>query len=261
MLIGGSFARAEEAKVEPPAEQPWGDLTGRFTVDCDELRKARLFAVNKDEIICGKDMQSDTLAVNPKDDGLANAVIYLRTNPNQAQPPMHPDYEKSAKHEIPLDMSKSRFSPHAIALRSTQFLTIAIWDDISHHPVFSPFANERWSSANIGFFDERSHQFSKQEDLPFAATDACVPDMRGWILVRGDPYFAVTDESGRFEIKNLPVGEWTFQLWHEKSGYIQEGKRGGEPENWPKGRLTVKIASGKNNLGELRLSPKLFEDK
>jgi uncharacterized surface anchored protein len=30
----------------------------------------------------------------------------------------------------------------------------------------------------------------------------------------------VTDEHGRFEIPELPPGEYTFKVWHEKAGYI-----------------------------------------
>lgn len=31
---------------------------------------------------------------------------------------------------------------------------------------------------------------------------------------------ALTDEHGRFEIRNLPVGSWRFAAWHERTGEI-----------------------------------------
>jgi hypothetical protein len=37
------------------------------------------------------------------------------------------------------------------------------------------------------------------------------------------PFFAVTDDKGAFEIKNLPPGEYTIAVWHEKLG-TQEQK-------------------------------------
>ena len=38
---------------------------------------------------------------------------------------------------------------------------------------------------------------------------------------------AVTDENGEFEIKNLPAGKHTFQIWQEAAGYVDEVKQDG----------------------------------
>ena len=78
------------------------------------------------------------------------------------------------------------------------------------------------------------------------------------MLVRDDPYFAVTDENGRLEIENLPTGQWTFQVWHEK-GTISRVTRDGETDVWKRGRFTITIEPGENDLGEIKVSPKLFE--
>ena len=32
------------------------------------------------------------------------------------------------------------------------------------------------------------------------------------------PYFAVRGADGKFDIKNLPLGEYTIEAWHEKLG-------------------------------------------
>jgi hypothetical protein len=29
------------------------------------------------------------------------------------------------------------------------------------------------------------------------------------------PYFAITDQDGKFEIKDAPVGKWRIVYWHE----------------------------------------------
>ncbi len=56
--------------------------------------------------------------------------------------------------------------------------------------------------------------------------------MQGYIAVQDSPYFAVTDEQGRFEIKDLPVGTYTLEAWHPTLGtkslqiVIGKGKRG-----------------------------------
>jgi hypothetical protein len=59
----------------------------------------------------------------------------------------------------------------------------------------------------------------------FTAKEVMVPfkcDVHGWMNayagVVDHPYFAVTDGSGRFELKGLPPGTYTVEAWHEKLG-------------------------------------------
>ena len=42
--------------------------------------------------------------------------------------------------------------------------------------------------------------------------------MRSYIAVIKNPYFAVTDSNGNFEVRDLPPGSYTLQAWHEKLG-------------------------------------------
>lgn len=41
--------------------------------------------------------------------------------------------------------------------------------------------------------------------------------MGGWVYVVDSPYFAQTDASGRFTVKNVPEGAWHVEVWHEWS--------------------------------------------
>jgi Carboxypeptidase regulatory-like domain len=40
--------------------------------------------------------------------------------------------------------------------------------------------------------------------------------MRSYISVMDNPFFAVTDADGKFEIKGLPAGEYEIEAVHEK---------------------------------------------
>jgi plastocyanin len=42
------------------------------------------------------------------------------------------------------------------------------------------------------------------------------PWMNCWIAVLDGPYFAVTDDRGEFEIRNVPAGQYTLATWHER---------------------------------------------
>jgi hypothetical protein len=49
------------------------------------------------------------------------------------------------------------------------------------------------------------------------------PWMNAWVVVLDHPFFSVSKEDGKFDIKNVPDGEYTFVAWHEKLG-TQEQK-------------------------------------
>lgn len=84
--------------------------------------------------------------------------------------------------------------------------------------------------------------------------------MQAYVIIQDHPYMAVTDADGRFEIKNIPAGEWTFQFWHEKSGYIRELEIDGKQVEWPRGRATFTISPMPTDLSELKISPQLFTE-
>ena len=44
------------------------------------------------------------------------------------------------------------------------------------------------------------------------------PWMKAYVGVVSHPYFAVTGDDGSFELKDLPPGDYTIQVWHEKYG-------------------------------------------
>ena len=44
------------------------------------------------------------------------------------------------------------------------------------------------------------------------------PEMRGYILVLQNPFFAVTDKEGNFRIDGLPAGSYQLKVWHERGG-------------------------------------------
>ena len=44
------------------------------------------------------------------------------------------------------------------------------------------------------------------------------------------------------------MGQWEFQAWHEKVGYLAT------PE-WPKGRFRFTVKPGSNDLGTIKIAP------
>jgi hypothetical protein len=42
--------------------------------------------------------------------------------------------------------------------------------------------------------------------------------MNAYVGVLDHPYYAVTKDDGKFELKDLPAGTYTIEAWHEKFG-------------------------------------------
>jgi hypothetical protein len=59
----------------------------------------------------------------------------------------------------------------------------------------------------------------------FARAEALIPFKcnqhpweKAYVAVMSHPFFAVTDESGNYEIRGLPPGTYKLVFWHEKLG-------------------------------------------
>jgi hypothetical protein len=67
--------------------------------------------------------------------------------------------------------------------------------------------------------------------------------MAAYGIVRKSPYFAVTDENGQFELKNVPAGvPLEFRIWQEKSRFLGEAEiTGGAFDKFNKGRLNLQL--------------------
>ena len=51
-----------------------------------------------------------------------------------------------------------------------------------------------------------------------AAKTGLKPDLASWVGVVAHPFFAVSNETGKFDIKGLPPGSYTLEAVHETYG-------------------------------------------
>jgi hypothetical protein len=103
------------------------------------------------------------------------------------------------------------------------------------------------------------YKFGAEEGLPVQVGCNIHPWMGAWLVVRKDPYAAITDADGKFTIKDLPAGkELEFGLWQESSGYLKNAAyKGGKAD--ARGRFKIKIKPGSNDLGDIKVSPAIFK--
>jgi len=242
----------------------WGDLSLQLTLD-GAAPAAKKLDVNKDVAVCtmnGMKLHVDeSLLVDKESKGIANVVVVLYLKPGSAKPAIHADYDKTAKDEVVLDNKVCAFEPRVLAMRTTQTLLLKNSDAVAHNTNVSTLNNPQFNPI-IPANGQMKVNLTAEERLLVPVSCSIHPWMQARLIVRDNPYFAVSDKDRKVSIKNLPAGKWTFQVMHEKCGFIQEAKKDGKAVKWAKGRIEdVVIKKGANDLGKFAVPVSVFKDK
>ena len=232
----------------------WGTLKGKFVLGGDAAAPAPL-TVDKDVEICGKHkLVAEELVVGP-DKGVANVVVFVRDKDVKVKP----ELAAAAKDAKPvLDNANCRFEPHVLFVQAGQEFVIKNSDTAGHNSNIATVKNAP-SNDLIPAGGQVTKKFTADEAVPAQVTCNIHPWMKGWIVVRDNPYAAVSKADGSFKIADLPAGEVELVFWHEKKGYLDKMTIGGKPEVAKKGRMKKAIKAGENDMGEIVLDAGLFK--
>lgn len=116
-----------------------------------------------------------------------------------------------------LDQKGCIYHPRVTAARVGQEVVFINSDPIFHN-VKSLTKNNESFNVPMAKKDQRfSKRFSKPE-LFLQAKCSVHPWMGAYIAVVDHPFFAVTKDDGVFSLKDLPVGKYTIEAWHEIYG-------------------------------------------
>lgn len=100
-------------------------------------------------------------------------------------------------------------------------------------------------------------RYTKEEPVPMPVDCSIHASMRGYVVLRANPYMAKSDGNGRFAIKHLPAGDHAFQVWHERIGWLRSIRIGPNKTD-ARGKLSVTIRAGENTLRDVVLAEKVF---
>ena len=169
------------------------------------------FPITKDPQICetdGKKTASlERLIVGP-DGGVANAVVYLKNiSAGKAM-----DLPEQRRH---LDQRHCRYIPHILLVPQNAPLQMQS-SDATLHTIHMDGA----ASYNLPF--PFPNQISSR-NMPAAGLVNLRCNgghvwMNAEIMVAPHPYYAVTDETGRFQFTSVPPGTYQIVAWHEGWG-------------------------------------------
>lgn len=146
-------------------------------------------------------------AIEVKDGGLANALVYVKNAPAGGGAPADAAL---------LDQEGCMYKPSMLAVRAGQPIRIRNSDDTLHNIHPRPAVNAEFNIGQPRKGMETTKSFDKKEVMIPVGCDVH-PWMRSYVSVLDHPYYAITDDDGDFEIKNLPAGDWEIEVRHPKA--------------------------------------------
>src|SRR5689334_19471916 len=168
------------------------------------------------------EQRQETFMVGSDGKSLANVFVYIK------------DGLGSYSFDVPtepatIDQKECRYHPHVFGMRVGQPLQIINSDPTLHNIHAIPKANTEFNNGQPIQGMKMNHTFTAKEVMvPFKC------DVHGWmnayVGVLDHPFFAVTDDEGKFDIKGLPPGTYTIEAWHEKAGTVTQSVTVGNSE-------------------------------
>jgi hypothetical protein len=240
----------------PLSAAEFGTLKGRFVYEGKP--KVEPIQPSKDTAFCSQHkLFNETVSVSDKDE-LPNVFVYLYPARGK-KVDVHPSYEAAAKEPKVLDNHSCRFEPHAMTLWTAQPLEIRNSDaGIGHN------TNGQKLVANPKFNEQVTNdkpiikKFEKSEPIPTEVACNVHPWMNAVVLIRDNPYMAVSGDDGSFTIENVPAGKHAFVFWHEAKGNLRDLKVGKDKAD-RKGQVELTIPAGKTlDLGDIAVTPAIL---
>jgi plastocyanin len=136
------------------------------------------------------------------------SVVYVDTIAGKTFP--------APKEHPVMDQKGLMFVPHIMAVQQGTTVDFLNSDTVQHNVFWSAIGSDKKAGHNLGTWpkgDRRSFTFDKPGAVPLLCN--VHPDMAAYIVVSPTPYFAVTDDSGNYKIKDVPDGSYTVVAWHE----------------------------------------------
>ncbi len=221
VLVLGALAAAACGGGAPPAEAPpattaapaaappagTASVSGKvkFEGTAPAPEKVKVAADPKCQQMHPQGLEKQTVAV--KDGGLAHAFVYVKSGVAGSFPtPTEP---------VLLDQQGCMYHPHVLAVQTGQPLLIRNSDDTLHNIHPRPTVNAEFNFGQPRKGSENTRTFDKPEIMIPVGCDVH-PWMRSYISVVSHPFFAVSGDDGRYEIKNLPAGDYEVEVYHGK---------------------------------------------
>lgn len=190
-----------------------GSISGTVKFAGEKIPEVKSIPVDKDQEVCGSEPKhSEKFVINAENMGLKYVVVSIES------------IGMGKKIEAPaegynLGQRRCWFEPHVMAVPAGASVSFPNKiDKVMHnlHSYTMPSNSNRPFNKGVPF----GGTFSVTLKKPGLVKMTCDVHkwMLAWIVVKNNPYYAVTDENGNFKIENIPAGTYNVQAWHEALG-------------------------------------------
>ena len=145
--------------------------------------------------------------VGENGEGIADAVVFVQTLPPNVTP-------GAVSQSATLDQIHKEFVPALLPIAVGTQVRFPNHDQIHHHV----YSFSRTKSFELPLY-KGEEAMPIVFDKPGLVKIGC--NIHDWmsaiVFVAPTPYFATTDESGKFVLSNLPAGTYSVACWHKQS--------------------------------------------
>jgi plastocyanin len=133
------------------------------------------------------------------------ALVYIDQMKGDFPPP---------KQDAIMSQKNMVFAPHVLPVVKGTTVDFYNYDTVAHNVFSPPGAAVRFNLGLYGAGVKKTQTFDTLGEVPLLCN--VHPEMLGYVIVLQNPYFAITDEGGKFQIKNVPPGTYQIKVWNEK---------------------------------------------
>jgi len=133
----------------------------------------------------------------------AGVVVYLEKVAGPFRPSAEP---------VVIDQSGMKFIPRVLPVLRGSTVAFRNSDPVRHN-VFTP-DGDKYNLGTWATGESKTHVFPKSG--VYRQLCNVHPEMEAFIIVLDNPFFAVTDEQGRFKLQDVPPGSYALKTWSEK---------------------------------------------
>lgn len=243
-VLAGSSARADEKFVTIKGQVKWNGENAPVAEPID-------FKASPDEKECCKNAKGGLLSsefvVDPKTLGVKSVIVWLRPDDDDREAlfptdKILPALAKPKSMQRVIDQPNCQFEPRVLAARAGDTLLVKNSAKIGHNIHFIGNSTAMTFNVIIPAGGEYAHKAPLEADRRQCAFKCDIHGwMKGGLRVFDHPYFATTENDGKFEIADAPVGKWRIVYWHE--GGFHKGLKGylGTPVDLKGDKKTVEL--------------------
>lgn len=236
LILSKAFAIAVPVEPRDSGDEKWATVRGQIVFDGEKIpdpvaTNARL--PNEPQFVL-------PWIVNVNNKGVKNVFVWLGVDTKDRGIRMpaekiHPDLRKVPANAFEIDIRGKQYFPSSIAMRTGQKL---IFKNATLEACDFKYQS-LLLAGNVLVPPGKEHVVAdlKAETSALVVNSNIFPWMKSHARVFDHPYFALTDDDGRFEIRLAPVGKLRMWLWHPESGWRDgaKGKDGDPIEVKPRG--------------------------